>query len=122
MKFIIKTKVPSNNSLLRMHWAERKRLKAVFMREIWIWVQLVENERIPILREKKKKSVRIILYRKHRRFDKDNAYGGCKMVVDAIRELGLIYNDSPKWLDLTVSQELSKTPETHIMIEDFEEL
>jgi hypothetical protein len=46
----------------------------------------------------------IISYRR-RVLDKDNLYGGVKPIVDAIRDLDLIVDDSPQWLDLTVDQE-----------------
>ena len=118
MKLTILTEVPSNNQLLRMHWAARKNLKAVFIREIW--AQLIEKARFPVLREKKKKSVTVTLYRRGRRYDKPNAYGGAdKMIVDSLVELGIIWNDSRPWLDLTVQQELDhKNPRTEIEISE----
>ena len=99
-----------------MHWAQRRRLKAVFVTEIW--ATLVNTFAFPIKRKKVKKHVSIILYRKGRRYDKDNAYGGCKLVIDSLRELNLIYQDSKKWLDLEVDQELDHwNPRTEIEIE-----
>jgi len=67
-----------------------------------------------------KRSVTVKLYRKGRRFDKDNAYGAAKILLDSLRDLGLIYNDSERWLDLSVCQELDhKNPRTVIEIKDF---
>ena len=37
--------------------------------------------------------------------DRDNMIGGCKSLIDAIRKVGLIVDDSPKWLDVTFLQE-----------------
>ena len=52
--------------------------------------------------------VRITICR-GRRFDPDNVLGGTvKLLLDAMRDLQLIRNDSPKWLDLEVDQRLEK--------------
>ena len=118
MKVTIHTEVPSNNKLLRMHWAERRRLKAVFITEIW--ANLVGGVDFPIKREQIKKKLIVTLYRRGRRYDKANAYGGAdKMIVDPLRDLGLIWNDSKPWLDLDVRQELDhENPRTEIEIEE----
>ena len=116
MKLTIFTTLPSANELLRMHWAKRSRLRKLLVKEIEVacWEVRVE---VPVEREKVKKSVTITIFRKGRRFDKDNAYGAAKPVVDALRSLGLIYNDSERWLDLGVCQELDHAhPRTEIEI------
>jgi hypothetical protein len=41
---------------------------------------------------------------KPRLYDHDNFVGGCKPIIDSLRKLGLIHNDSPHWLDLQVEQ------------------
>jgi len=117
MKITILTEVPSNNRLLQMHWAERMRLKAVFMTEIW--AMLTSKVSLPIKRKRIKKFITVTLYRKGRRYDKANAYGGVdKMIIDPLHNLGLIWNDSQPWLDLDVKQELDhKNPRTEIEIE-----
>ena len=54
---------------------------------------------------KGKRSVCITIWRK-RLLDKDNLVGGCKQIIDVLKDLGLIYDDSPKYLDLKVEQNL----------------
>lgn len=50
--------------------------------------------------------------------DKDNLYGGCKPLIDAIKELHLIVDDKTQWLDLQVEQtDKNKLPITNVVIE-----
>ena len=46
----------------------------------------------------------LIQLTKPRLYDLDNFVGGCKPIIDSLRKLGLIHNDSPNWLDLQVEQ------------------
>jgi Holliday junction resolvase RusA-like endonuclease len=55
----------------------------------------------------KRRRVEIVSFRA-RYLDKDNLYGGAKVLVDAIRDIGMIVNDSPKWIDLKVRQRLDR--------------
>jgi hypothetical protein len=121
MRLTILTDLPSANEIIRMHWAERKRLRLRLAKEIWGRYLLdgyhgdIEKDR----GKKVKKSVTITLYRKGRRFDKDNAYGAVKILIDALRDVGFVYNDSEKWLDLGVCQELDhEHPRTEIEIKN----
>jgi Holliday junction resolvase RusA-like endonuclease len=118
MKFTILTELPSANKLLRMHWAKRRQIKAVILTELWVQ-KLGQGIFNTGERKKIKKSVLITIYHRTRRFDKDNAYAAVKPVVDCLRQLGLIYNDSPRWLDLGVCQELDhKNPRTEVEIKE----
>jgi hypothetical protein len=40
-----------------------------------------------------------------RLLDDDNLRGGAKPLIDCLKEAGLIHDDSPKWIDLDVTQE-----------------
>jgi hypothetical protein len=51
-----------------------------------------------------------------RLYDEDNLHSGLKPVIDCLRLLGLIFQDSPKYLDLRVSQERSIMRQTHIEV------
>lgn len=114
MKFTIFTELPSANKRERMHWAARERLNNTILTEIW--VEKLNQGIFAGEPEKKKKSVTVTIYHRTRRFDEDNI-SAIKPVLDALRKLGLIYNDSPKWLDLSVVQEIDhKNPRTEIEI------
>jgi len=118
IRLTIFTELPSANKVMRMHWAERKRLRIRLAAEIGC--AYMDQSDKPIHRRQIKRSVIVKLYRRGRRFDKDNAYGAAKILIDSLRDLGLIYNDSEKWLDLSVCQELDhENPRTVIEIKDF---
>jgi Holliday junction resolvase RusA-like endonuclease len=44
-----------------------------------------------------------------RRMDKDNLYTASKVIRDALKKLGWIYDDSEKWLDYECTQEENTT-------------
>ena len=60
--------------------------------------------------------VTITLYHS-RLFDKDNSYGACKVIFDALKAQGLIVDDSPEWLDAIVEQKKCKHKERHTVIQ-----
>lgn len=112
MKFIILEPIPSGNVILRSHWATRRRLLTRYEKEILAILIL------PLLEfPKNKMSVRITSYRA-RLLDKDNLYFGAKVLVDALCRMRLIRDDSPRWLELEVEQEVDrKNQRTEISIE-----
>jgi Holliday junction resolvase RusA-like endonuclease len=62
--------------------------------------------------------VKITSYRK-RLLDMDNLWGGGKLLVDAMKRLGLILNDTPKLLNLEYTQKVQKAGQgTIIEIEE----
>jgi len=52
-----------------------------------------------------------------RPFDPDNAVGAVKPVIDALKRWGLIFDDTPEYLDLTVEQKKCKRKDVHTIIE-----
>jgi hypothetical protein len=97
MTLTIPRLAPSLNRALRMHWSARKREQAA-------WDALVlqalsgsrpkmERARVEITR----------FYAKHA-LDKDGAYGAQKPVIDALVHAGIIPDDSPEHIELTVLQ------------------
>jgi Holliday junction resolvase RusA-like endonuclease len=112
LKFTIPVEVPSLNKLLRMHWAKRGRLRMDIVHEIWA----ASGCALPHVREKRVKEVRITSYRK-KLLDADNLTGGAKIHVDALKSLGMIYDDSPAWIELHVEQvKDGKNPRTEIEV------
>jgi Holliday junction resolvase RusA-like endonuclease len=113
----------STNQLERMHWAVKKRLRSQLQWELTAALADVGRKLPPLLYGKAapKRRVTITAYRP-RRLDQDNATGGCKVLLDAMRDIGLIRNDSPKWLELVVNQAIEKRDcRTEILIEDKKE-
>ncbi len=52
-----------------------------------------------------------------RTYDKDNAYGACKLIFDALKTLGLIVDDRKEWADIEVKQEKCKRKDKKTVIE-----
>ena len=101
--------VPSMNVLLRTHWAARRR-----MLKKWEWILYVEAYRLrgPTgFKFDGKVRVRIIR-RAHRMLDTDNLVGSCKIILDAMKTVGLIPDDSPDHIALTCEQEAGKAQTT----------
>lgn len=97
---------PSLNKVLRMHWATKGKL-----REEWAYVFLtVPSSALRGLRDaaKAQKRVRMtITLHNARQYDRDNAFGACKVIVDAAKAAGLLWDDRPAYLDLEVLQQKS---------------
>lgn len=83
-----------------MHYRARARAKAEL-------VQIVTLERkaagVLTAVGGEKRKVHITRYGV-RRLDADNLYGGAKILVDALRAAGVIWEDDPDHLDLRITQ------------------
>lgn len=81
-------------------WARKKALRQSLAWEITVAAAEAGNPLPPI--ELRAPDVRmrleLTIYRA-RRYDPDNAAGGAKILIDAMRDLALLKNDSPLWLD-----------------------
>ncbi|MBE3130607.1 MAG: hypothetical protein IMZ54_07805 [Acidobacteria bacterium] len=120
MKIVLKSLPPSTNQLERMHWAVKRQLRQGLQWELTAGLADTGMKLPPLLYGKTapKRRVTITIYRP-RRFDPDNATGGCKVLLDAMRDIGLLRNDSPKWMELVVNQKIEKCDcRTEIEIED----
>ena len=101
-KITIPVITPSLNELLRMNPHVRTRLKKSYMAHIEGAIYdmgMTTNK----LKKPKKRRLMIYSFRK-REIDRDNCWGGCKILIDEIKELGLIWDDSEKHVDLRVFQ------------------
>lgn len=102
----IPLEVPSQNVTDRMHFMARHRLKKQWTLRVGLAAGVLHPEGFPC-----KMAVTIHSYRTRRITDHANLVGGCKMVIDAIRDSGLIVDDSDKWMVATYKQDLaSKSP------------
>ncbi|KKM92109.1 hypothetical protein LCGC14_1221780 [marine sediment metagenome] len=99
--------IPSANQLRRKyrHPFAYKTLRETWQAEIYCKIRPEVRAQIErfVLKEKPKMRV-LIQLTKPRLYDLDNFVGGCKPIIDSLRKLGLIHNDSPHWLDLQVEQ------------------
>jgi len=98
MRLTISLPIISGNKLLRMHWSKRAKIQRDYYSAIYVAFPVYLSAP-----KRKKKKVVITSYRK-RLLDKDNLYAGAKPLVDALEKAGLIWDDSPKWINLEVKQ------------------
>ena len=105
-KFAIKTLTPSLNKLLNMHFRERMRLKERLAWEVYAELNNV-NPDYEVCITPQKLYLIIISHRKSF-LDKDNFIGGLKVLIDVIKDLRLIYDDSPEFLTLRGMQMIEK--------------
>ena len=86
----------SLNVQMRWHWGLRRAYS-----EQWQWY--LRTNKLLWQELSVKAKVKITLMHS-RLYDKDNAYGACKVLVDAMKKQRLIVDDTAEWLDLEVQQ------------------
>jgi len=116
MRILCKITLPivtnSPNKMLRMHWTERYKIQKDY--GYLLKAAIEDKHRIKYMYEYRK--VEIFSYRKQL-LDPDNLVGSVKLLLDAIEEAGLIWEDSPEYLSLSVFQEIDKkNPRTEVII------
>ncbi len=102
----------SPNKLLGKHWSAKAKEKKLWENEIWY--ACGASSWSPALGRKTR--VTITLYNA-RQYDRDNAWGACKPILDAMKALGLIVDDRAEFCDLKVRQERSSRKEKKTVIE-----
>jgi len=98
-------KVPSANTLLRMHWAARGRLQKEIDVAVFAAIATVpwtETQEIP--RARAEAHFTAIIKRREDRTDQDNLNAGLKFYIDALKHNGLIVDDGPDWFKFTADQ------------------
>jgi len=92
---------------MRMHWAARKKALKNLLQLLVVY----GDKPLPSFDSQVKITVTRLWGKRKRAFDIDNLYGGCKLLLDAIKKkggLGIVYDDSPKHTVLSVTQEKAK--------------
>lgn len=117
-KEVWKAKIPdfdlsSPNKLLRMHYGQRMRIKKAVAVKLMAFGSEIESANNKSSRVKVEIN-RLYGFRK-RSYDLDNLYGSCKLLLDAMVDLGIIPGDTPHHIDLVVKQE--KSPERTSFVE-----
>lgn len=118
IRLTIPNAVLSNNEVIKMHWAVKRATRRAYG---WaLQVAILESREIEpdFLYRKTRRRVKIVSYR-GRTLDPDNLSGGAKILIDAMRDLGLIFRDSKKWIILEIDDRLDRlNPRTEIEIEE----
>lgn len=101
---------PSLNQLQRMHFHALRKLRDRFTVICRAHVTMLnrarpyQNRRVTIER----RGVRLLDY--------DNLVGGCKPLVDALCRSGLLWNDSPKYCQITYRQTKVTAAQTRTIV------
>ena len=121
-KITIPIIVPSVNETNKLHWGARDRLKRSYVARIRGAISDMRNEKgeqLGITKMKKPKKRRVMIYSFRKKImDRDNIWASHKQLIDALKELGLIWDDSEKYIDLRVFQLEHPEQKTEIFIED----
>jgi Holliday junction resolvase RusA-like endonuclease len=105
-------RVPSSPNMLRSkHWRVRYRETKLWREEIGYAVLQIKPSLAPIPKAK------VAIERRSKGImDTDNLYGCVKPVIDGLRHAGVLVDDSPDHIELTVTQSRG-TPLTRIQIQ-----
>lgn len=109
MHVVIDRKIQSENIRDKLHWSERARQKK-------IWYALLREQLTPKKPPSVPMCIAIHSYRK-KKLDYANLVGGdCKPIIDSLKDLGYIKDDSPDWFLCNYKQFIDKHERTEIII------
>jgi hypothetical protein len=105
IKITILTPPISGSKYNRSHWAIKKDLRQKYAWELLAALSGTSWEPKP-KKETPRMEARITIFwgKGQRMFDDDNLAGGLKPLIDAMRDIVLIRNDSPRWFRLIGDQ------------------
>ena len=94
MTFTVPDRLPGYNELTRGHWSARQRLKETHM-GIVVWCAKIDGVR-PV---KGLVEISITCYEPNHRRDHDNVVAGAaKIIMDALKNMGIIQGDGQKYV------------------------
>lgn len=118
---IIIPRVPPSLNELRgkkfRHPNDYKRLRDSIQSDIFHLAKKADIRALRAHKDLQHRAVVTITVERKKLLDKDNLFGGIKPVLDSIKNLEFIVDDSPEWIDLAVAQEKSPNMQTIIKIE-----
>lgn len=125
VRFTVPLVPPSGNELRRKyrHWAVYKGLRELWEVEIFLHISPEASSfyraRTRSMNPRKPELTKIsIAVFRGKLLDDDNLKSGVKPVLDGLKNMGYIKNDSPRWIVLEVSQHRdAANPRTEISVE-----
>lgn len=113
--FTLPMVTPSLNQVRKMHWAQVKRDK-----DALAWMLVSALNKIPNVPRATGPRRLIIVRHGRKALDLDNLAGGCKSLIDVIKERKLLVDDSPTHCVLEFHQETTRKgdPYTEILLEE----
>lgn len=109
----------SLNRLLRSHWSFKQQQLTAWHTILYVALDATKIQEKKALMAKAQLATRMRLdieVHHSRLFDHDNLVGSVKPLVDAVKHLGLIYDDRPAFLELKVTQKKSTRKNQHTVI------
>jgi hypothetical protein len=117
VKIIMPILTPTANELNRLRWARNwKAIKQMKHDYFNLLLLCGAHEEIYRARPREKRRVTFCSFRP-RLLDSDNLAGGFKYLRDTLESMGLIYRDSPRYLEASYKQETGQPVRTEILIE-----
>lgn len=105
---VVLGKFPSFNKWKGRHWGAYSRRKKKIEDDLSKLARLQGIDSSTRIPPRTPAIVSIFVYQKTRRLDEDNLAGQMKPFFDSLRALGLIYQDSPKWLRRDLEQGIDR--------------
>lgn len=113
---VINAKVPNANDRVVNRSSRNKAMKRAFAimgakyrSQRGMWKLLVrhamQEARVPTATKKRTIALTRLYSGREREWDYGNLVGGCKVVLDAMVDAGLLVDDSPKWSEQIYKQE-----------------
>lgn len=123
---VVPRATPSVNEWHGRHWSRYHKRRKVWMDEFGLAFGHVTRRAAATLPAKPagRRSVTVtrLMEPGDRRFDLENLVAGCKPIIDALKRLGVLHNDSPRWLEHHAEQRHAEAgepaPGTLITIRD----
>ena len=107
------TKTPSRNEIDKMHWGKRARVRGAYEAEI---LCAIGSRGRRLAKADGWRKVVITRYSTGR-LDHDNLVGGCKQLIDAMVNLGLLRGDTPDDVEIEYRQQRSKRGDQRTTVE-----
>lgn len=108
-------RTPSLNTWQRMHWRTRKRAQDQI--RLALLAELSALKRLRTRAPDYAVAVTVRRSYRSRPMDMDNLYASCKPLLDALKGLAQIADDSPEWCELRCEQEQDARPWTRVRVE-----
>tara|TARA_R100000664_G_scaffold33942_1_gene52908 strand:+ start:997 stop:1341 length:345 start_codon:yes stop_codon:yes gene_type:complete len=106
-------KILSRNTFDKYHWSKKRDIKDGYRLLVRNQMSLKSYAEI---KKPEKFNIDIIVYRK-RLLDFDNCVGGCKQLIDALVDENFIWDDSPKFVNMSIEQ--LKTNRDNVIIQRY---
>lgn len=116
--FDIEMNMPSANTVKRHLWGGRDRTWYSRFKKDLAWMLKLKAQWVPRATGPRKVTVTRLIDKSGKRYDQDNLVGGCKMLLDAMVQQGLLRGDAEKDVTVEYRQEKRSGGGTRIELVD----